>query len=129
MKITKEQLQELNACSNIIELFSNEWPDGVMVTKENALRAAEIGLNINWLARRVLTGDALKEYIKVDDTETAIYLKETNQAWSEFHEDSDQDLPGYIFPGYVEACNKAKSKYHKEVIPALMAAIKIQENQ
>ena len=61
-RITHDTLVDLGACAKELAAFDREWPTGVSITRGNCLRAVELGLDMEWLARSVLTGDALKEY-------------------------------------------------------------------
>ena len=85
MKITKRQLQRLQACTEQVNLFATEWPEGCEVSEQNALRAIELGLDIDWLAKNVLTGDKLAEYEKVCAPAWAEYKKVRDQALAEYY--------------------------------------------
>ena len=54
MRVTIEFLREHNACKDEVAIFETEWPDGAELTLENLLRAVGLGLDIYWLAPRVL---------------------------------------------------------------------------
>jgi hypothetical protein len=54
MRITVEQLCEANACSEQVEVFAKEWPDGIEVTQDSVDRAVELDLDIGWLAVTIL---------------------------------------------------------------------------
>ncbi len=62
MKITKELLESHGACKEQIEIFAREWPEGVEVTEEACLRAAELGLHLEWAASELLTPKLYAEY-------------------------------------------------------------------
>ena len=85
MKITKRQLQRLQACTEQVNLFATEWPSGCEVSEQNALRAIELGLDVDWLAKNVLTGDKLAEYDKVRDQAQAEYYKAYTSARAEYN--------------------------------------------
>lgn len=63
--ITVGWLRRRRACPEQIERFKAEWPDGAEPTHENLLRAAELRLNVDWLALTLLRGDALWAYERV----------------------------------------------------------------
>ena len=64
MKITADKLLELGAEPECADLatFYRLWPRGATVTLRRALRAMRAGLDIGWLAGRVLTGAAGAAY-------------------------------------------------------------------
>ena len=65
MRVTANKLRKMGACKEDgIDVFAAEWPDGCNLTKKALLRAVEIGLDVDWFAREVLTGVALTEYDK-----------------------------------------------------------------
>ena len=64
MKITAAMLRRMGACEEQVAAFEEEWPDGADVTEKNALRAVALGLDVDWLATRVLNGAALEQYDK-----------------------------------------------------------------
>jgi len=73
MKITKNMLK--GACTDQLKAFITERPDGAKVTLKNCRRAAELKLDINWLASRVLTAPALAKYEKARASAWAEYGK------------------------------------------------------
>ncbi len=56
MKITAKWLIERNACADQVAIVRREWPNGGEVTRGNLRRAADLGLDIDWLARHVGPG-------------------------------------------------------------------------
>ena len=82
MKITKNMLK--GACTDQLKTFIAEWPDGAKVTLKNCRRAAELKLDINWLASRVLTAPALAKYEKARASAWAEYEKARAPAWAEY---------------------------------------------
>lgn len=49
-------LSSLNgACARQLDIVWREWPDGIPVTRHAAQRAVELGLELDWAARRLLT--------------------------------------------------------------------------
>ena len=124
MKITKRQLHRLQACTEQVNLFTTEWPDGCEVNQANALRAIELGLDIDFLARKVLTDDNLAEYNKVRDQAQAKYDKACDQAWAEYKKVRDQAQAEYnkvrdqAWAEYDKACAPAWAEYKKVRDPA-----------
>ena len=47
--ITVAFLEDCCACEDQVEIFEKEWPKGAEVTKENVIRALELGLDLDWL--------------------------------------------------------------------------------
>ena len=60
--ITAAWLKENNACADEYDLFCKEWPGGCEATHDNLLRAAAIGLNLEWFAWRVLPPQVCDDY-------------------------------------------------------------------
>lgn len=50
------------ACKAQREIVCREWPDGIPVTEDSALRAVARRLDIDWAASELLTASALAEY-------------------------------------------------------------------
>ena len=73
MKITANQLREHRTrghyiCDPQILIFEQEWGQGeVEITIPNLLRAIELGLKIEWLARAFLPIEARERFNKEDD--------------------------------------------------------------
>ena len=61
-RITKTLLRRLKACPEQVETFAKLFPRGAEVTEENALKADKAGLDVNWLAYKVLTFPAWEQY-------------------------------------------------------------------
>ena len=57
--VTAAMLRAWHACESQVRVFEAEWPQGAALTLRNARRAAVLGLDLNWLARQVLTPSAL----------------------------------------------------------------------
>lgn len=62
MVIDKTWLTEHYACREHRELFQQEWPDGGKVARKNLARAFEIGLDVNWFAKEILSGLLYETY-------------------------------------------------------------------
>jgi hypothetical protein len=48
MIITAYMLKKAGACSKSVKVFRQEWPKGVVVSKETLLRAMELGMDVRW---------------------------------------------------------------------------------
>ena len=62
MKISLEWLQARDACRDQVEIFAREWPKGVVVSLKVLKRAAELQLDIDWFAGRVLRTPLYADY-------------------------------------------------------------------
>ena len=58
--ITNDML--VGACCGQRKLFRQTWPDGAAVTKVNALRAAKMKLDHDWVALHLLPPELHDEY-------------------------------------------------------------------
>ena len=80
MKITHEYLVGLGASCEQLDTFSEEWPDGAEVTLDNCLRAAELHLNLDWLAEKMFPARALEAYRQATAPAREAYEKARAQA-------------------------------------------------
>ena len=60
--ITSRMLRKARACEEQYELFHATFGDSVEVTESNCLRAAKVGLDIEWAAEHLLSDPAREEY-------------------------------------------------------------------
>ena len=97
MLITKELLEDIDACTNQVAIFAEEWPKGVELSLESVLRATELDLDIDWFAQHFLSALAQKAY------DEAIALAQK---------------------AYDEVIAPAQKAYDEARAPALIAAIK-----
>lgn len=72
------------ACQEQLALVRKEWPDGIPLTEASALRAVEVGLDLDWLAWRLLTPEALVKYEMAKVAPWADYKRVTTAAWADF---------------------------------------------
>ena len=63
--ITLAWLYKQNACPEQAAIFEAEWGEEARLTRENLERALALGLDLEWLAGRLLTAAALAEYDRV----------------------------------------------------------------
>ncbi len=61
-RITKRFLQSKGACRDQIAIFAAEWPNGSEISLASLTRAAELGLDIGWLAANTLEAPADAAY-------------------------------------------------------------------
>lgn len=57
-----------------------EWPDGIPVTRASAKRAAELRININWVAERSLARSKWYEFNRLDNEASEIYYRACDKA-------------------------------------------------
>lgn len=65
MHITQQILLDHGACDSDVNIFSDEWPDGVDLTLSVLQRANELELNISWFAEHFLTYDNYTRYVNL----------------------------------------------------------------
>jgi hypothetical protein len=118
MKITAKMLEDKGACKDQIDIFREEWPRGATVTKKNALRAVELGLDIYWAAERFLTAAAWAEYEKVEAAARVEYNKVTAAAWAEYKKVSAK-VRAAAWAEYHKVTAAALAKYEKVRAAAL----------
>ena len=84
MKITREYLVSLGASCEQLDAFSAEWPDGAEITLENCLRAAELGLDLDWLAEKMFPARAWEAYRQATAPAREAYRQATAPAWEAY---------------------------------------------
>ena len=84
MKITREYLVGLGASCEQLDTFSDEWPDGAEITLDNCLRAAELGLDLDWLAEKMFPAPALEAYLQATAPAWEAYVQATAPAWEAY---------------------------------------------
>jgi len=61
--ITVDWLIDCGACSGQIEIVRSEWGTGeILLNNKNLWRAADLNLDLSWLAKQILSKDIWKEY-------------------------------------------------------------------
>ncbi len=60
--VSREWLEGEGACEDQIELFAATFGASAELTRENAIKAARAGLDIDWLADRLLAPPAWRAY-------------------------------------------------------------------
>ena len=84
MKITREYLVGLGASCEQLDTFSDEWPDGAEITLDNCLRAAELGLDLDWLAEKMFPARALEAYEQATVPAWEAYEQARATAWEAY---------------------------------------------
>ena len=75
--------------SRAIDLFCAEWPEGSEVTQDSLARAAAIGLNLEWFAKRVLPPQVYDELQSQRDTLYADYAARRAALYADFKSKRD----------------------------------------
>jgi len=123
MYITAKMLRKHRACEDQFEVFKKEWPNGVEVTEEACLRAAELGLDIGWAAREFLTDPHLKAYDRAIAPHWEAYQEAVAPHWKAYQEATAPHWEAYekeVTPhwkAYQEATAPHWEAYEKEVTP------------
>ena len=76
MRVTADELREMDACDEQVEIVEREWPGGIPVTVPSIRKALRLGLDVGWFAERVLPAPALAEYDKITAPAWAELLRE-----------------------------------------------------
>lgn len=71
------------ACHWQADIVRAEWPNGIPLTDEAADRAAELGLNIEWAAHRLLRGESLAEFERLVNIKRDAYARIQRIVWQE----------------------------------------------
>ena len=85
MKVTAAQLEGWYACGEQVTTFRSEWGESVTLTRAVLLRAAELGLDLEWWLGRTRP-DLVTEYEKVTAPAWAEYQKVTAPALADLLE-------------------------------------------
>ena len=115
--VTAAWLKENNACADEYDLFCKEWPGGCEATHDNLLRAAAIGLNLEWFAKRVLPPQVYDELQSQRDTLYADYAARRAALYDDYE-------AGRLFASYEELSAPLYGDYLSNrcalLIPALL---------
>src|SRR3990167_784120 len=95
MKITREYLVGLGASCKQLDTFSDEWPDGAEITLDNCLRAAELGLDLDWLAKKMFPAPAWEAYLQATAPALEAYERAKAPAWEAFEKARATALEAY----------------------------------
>ena len=112
MRVTTTMLENLNACSQQVEIFRAEWPEGCEITKQTVLRAVELKLDIEWAAENLLSKEAFRSYQKARAPH-----------WNTYQEACAPHLKAYneavapLYKAYEEACAPHLKAYEEACAP------------
>lgn len=76
MKLTYKDLKAKRPCKDQLKIYMDNFPDGLEITKEDLLKAQELGLDIQWFAFNFLPAPAREAYNN----------KATAPAWEAYRE-------------------------------------------
>lgn len=113
MKITERCLERHNAPSGQVSLFAETFAEGADITLDNLLKAARAGLDVDGLARSILSGRVFSAYMKATDRARAVYSDAEYVAWVTFDRATEHVC--------AEGLASAWQAYDDEVAPALTA--------
>lgn len=113
--ITKEFLkQEPEVCSQDINIFSKEWPQGMKVNKKNIHKWFKLGLNMDWFISHKLSFSAYSEYLK---TEGKAYDKYFSKIYKRESYIKDTDAIERAYKEYVKTVYPHATKIILEFNP------------
>jgi len=121
MTITSDFLREHDACEDQVLIFEAEWPDGAELTLDNLLRAAELGLDIWWLALTVLHISTRARFCSSVHPAYEKYGRDTRCATKAFTLSSKGGTQEYI--AFKEAIAPHKIVLNTAIAHALMEAL------
>ena len=75
MIITYKQLEGLNPCRDQFRIYKKHFPDNLEVTLDGLLKAAELGLSLDWFANEFLPGAACAAYYTATEPVWDAYQK------------------------------------------------------
>ena len=82
--ITPEWLKSNNATADEYDLFCAEWPEGCEATHDNLVRAAAIGLDMEWFAKCVLPPQVFADYEEKCDALYAAFRSKSDPLFADF---------------------------------------------
>lgn len=83
--MTADWLRRCNpTCKNQLAIFEGEWPDGAPLTEANLKRAAELGLDLDWIAECYLAPRVYAEYQRIRDEACEWVERVIDQVWVKY---------------------------------------------
>lgn len=113
--ITADWLYRRRACQPQIDRFVKEWPDGAAVSLNNLQRAAELRLNISWLAEQLLCWSALVTYCRAERAAWLLFKHALSRL--------DVTVSGANFTACIRHIGQ---DYYKAKVDALWAALNLE---
>ena len=117
-RITADWLRAWGACKEQVAVVEREWPNGARPLLATARKAARLGLDVNWLARRLLPDHAWKEFERAEDELFSKYHRICDKLWEEWEElgRSRTKTP----EDFTRACEKAWAELARECAEVLV---------
>jgi hypothetical protein len=117
--------QEPRACETHVEIFSREWPNGMVVSAENIRRAHNLGFGIGWFINNKLTDTARATFLAAERQARETYRAAVSPARAVY-------LAVYTASSTKEFCvarSQAQTVYQENIFHALAEAILSVEEQ
>lgn len=123
-KITLEMLVSVNSCEAQLKIFAKNWPVGAEITVENALKAIELGIDLNTASFKLLSKEAFEAYYSYNRSAQKEYGNAIGGFWGKsLHRDS------FTTPEEIEYWEKVVSPhwnvYMKARAQAFVAAFEL----
>ena len=113
--LTASFLSKHKACSKQVEIFRKEWPNGATLTLKNALRAVELGLNLDWVAENLLPPKADAAYDKAWAKASAAYDKAMAEPYAAYAKAMAEP-----YAAYAKALAEPRAAHDKAMAKALL---------
>lgn len=92
-KITVRWLRSQGACEDQVKLFRHTFGDSAELSRAAASKAVVAGLDLDWLANRLLPATAWRPYREARATAWRAYEGATATAWRAYEEAKATALP------------------------------------
>ena len=119
--ITVRWLKARGACKDQLELFGRVFGQSAELTRTNAIRAAEAGLDLDWLAGQLLDAPLRAEYKRVTAAARAEYERVTAAAWAEY-----ERVTAAAWAEYKRVTAAALAEYKRVTAAALADALELE---
>lgn len=132
--ITYESLQHMEACRGQLGLFNHTFPNGMELTRQNLLHAAQVGLDLEWWAIRfnelypylstyfTFRGRAWSDYEAACEPHNLAY----NTARSNRHNLSEEEFDSHE-RAYEDACKLYRSIYATECASTIASLLRLEQ--
>ena len=104
--ITAAWLESHDACRGQVELFERTWPKGVVVTQKTLASSAKAGLNLDWLAKRIIPASVYSKYLVDRDVLNAAHLEKRILVSAKY-----QAGRMLLYTNYLEKCAQPSDDY------------------
>jgi len=118
-RITVTYLTHLGACPDQVAIVEREWPAGAPIMTASIHKAYQLGLDVEWLARKVLDAPVWAEYERVRAPAWAKYTKVRAPALAEYKNVKDERVRAPALAEYMRVKAPALAEYEKVTTQAL----------